>query len=281
MKVIYLDVLIILNLYVTFFLIKASCCAIHKKPSNKRIMLGSALGGLSSLIILLPEFGTALTVLIKLITGIIIVFSVFGFGTIKAFLKRTTVFLIVNFLFAGLMLMLWLFSAPLGMVYNNGFAYFDISLLTIIVSTALAYGLLRLTRYFLDSRTDCEKKYTVEITFKDKSVTLDALADSGNGLVDFLTGLPVIICDYSKTSQVAPSEIKQFFLCENSAELYVTGLRILPFSTVSGSGTVIAFKPDMITVRCDSEQQEINALIGFSNLHPQKYEAIFNPKILT
>ena len=248
MKVIYLDVLIILNLYVTFFLIKASCCAIHKSPSNKRIFFGSVLGGLSSLIILLPELGAALTVLLKLITGIIIVLTVFGFGTANRFLKNTSVFLIVNFLFAGLMLALWLFSAPFGMVYNNGFAYFDISLMTVIVSTALAYALLRLIRYFLDSRNDCDKNYTVEITFNNKSVILNGLADSGNGLTDFLTGLPVIICDYSKATSVAPSEIPQWFLNKDLTGLSVKGLRILPFSTVSGSGTVIAYKPDKITV---------------------------------
>lgn len=281
MKVIYLDVLIILNLYVTFFLIKASCCAIHKKPSNKRVILGSVIGGLSSLVILLPALGTVFTVLLKLISGAVIVFSVFGFKSVREFLKNTMVFLIVNFIFAGLMLALWLFFAPLGMVYNNGFAYFDISLVTIIVSTALAYGLLRLIRFFLDSRTDCDKKYTVHITCNNKSAVLSGLADSGNGLTDFLTGLPVIICDYTKVSHITPSEIEQWFSCEDFTQLDLKGLRVLPYSTISGSGTVIAFRPDKITIHCDNQHQDITALVGFCDNQPQKYEAIFNPKILT
>lgn len=280
MTVIYLDVLVLLNFYVTFFLIKASCCAIHKKPGNGRIFAGSLLGGLSSLVILLPSFHPAITFIIKLAAGIIVVLSVFGFHSCREFLKNTVIFLIINFLFAGLMLALWLFSAPLGMVYNNGFAYFDISLFTIIISTAIAYGLLRLVRYFLDSKTEYDSQYIVEITSQGKTIALNAIADSGNSLTDFFTGLPVIICDYSKTEQIAPDEIQQWFSKQDISLTSVKGLRIIPFSTISGSGTVIAFRPEKVNILCDGKRHYTDALIGFVTDNAQSHEAIFNPKIL-
>lgn len=54
MRVIYIDILLFLNFYITYFLIAGTCCFIHRHSGVLRRVAGSAAGALSSLVILLP-----------------------------------------------------------------------------------------------------------------------------------------------------------------------------------------------------------------------------------
>jgi stage II sporulation protein GA (sporulation sigma-E factor processing peptidase) len=267
-NIVYIDTLIILNLYVSFFLIKACGAFLHRKISTRRCVLGAVAGGASSLVILLPPLFLSLNMLIKLGIGAVLVFIVFGR---ERFLKNALVFLMINVIFAGVMLILSLFASPLGMIYNNGTVYFDISFLALLFFTAAAYLLIRVLRYFLDVKFNADRVYSVVFEYGGELRTLNAFADSGNTLTDFFTGKPVMICDKSACAGLFPE------LDINKLEL-VKGLRLLPYSTINGSGIIPVFKPDSITV----ENKSIDALIGISkeNINKNGVNAIFNPKLL-
>ena len=50
----------------------------------------------------------------------------------------------MNFIFAGLMLAVWLVFKPSGMVYNNAAVYFDIDVKLLVLSTVVCYVVLTL-----------------------------------------------------------------------------------------------------------------------------------------
>lgn len=174
----------------------------------------------------------------------------------------------------------WLFSAPLGMVYNNGTAYFELPLWCIILSTAAAYIIIRVIRYFMDSKPDLQKKYTVEISTDSGKVVLNALPDSGNKAADFLTGLPIIFCNTLSCAKILPNEIEK--LLNNEITDTIKGIRIIPCCTVGGNTTAVCFKPSKIIIRSESNSKETAALIGFTKngLGSDEYEAVFNPDLL-
>lgn len=267
-NIIYIDALFIINLYVNFFLIKACGAFLHRKISPARCVLGAASGGLSSLVILLPSLPLLLNTTIRLGIGSLLVLIVFGRGK---FFKNALVFFVINVIFAGVMLALSLFASPLGMIYNNGTVYFDISFLALLVFTAAAYFLIRVLRYFLDVKFNADRIYPVIFEYNGESRVLSAFADSGNTLTDFFTGRPVIICDKSACAGLFPE------FSVSSLEL-VKGLRLLPYSTINGSGIIPVFKPDSVKI----EQKEVDVLLGISNedINKNGVNAIFNPKLL-
>jgi len=256
------------NLYVNFFLIKACGAFLHRKISTPRCVLGAMTGGVSSLVILLPSLPVLPSAGIKLFIGAVLVLIVFGRG---GFLKNSLIFLVINMLFAGVMLILSLFSSPLGMIYNNGTVYFDISFLALLIFTALAYLLIRVLRYFLDVKFNADRVYTVVFKYRGENRTLNAFADSGNTLTDFFTGSPVIICDKSTCADLFPD-------LEVSSHELVKGLRLLPYSTINGSGIIPVFKPDSVKI----DDKSVDALIGISknDINKNGVNAIFNPKLL-
>ena len=272
---IYIDILVIINIYVTFFLIKATALFMHLHLSNLRYILGSMLGGLSSLVILLPSLILPLNVLVKCVTGLVIAIVSFGYVDFRSFIRKFFLFMLINLVFAGVMLLLWLFSAPLDMVYNNGVVYFDISFLVITVSTLISYFVIKLVRYIFDLKCAADVKYSVVIVYNRSQVILEGLADSGNSLVDFVTGLPVIICSIAECKAAAPEGIENAL----SGECTIKGIRILPYSTIGKSGIAVAYKPDKIIISDGKTSKEVNALIGISENNDNK-QAIFNPKII-
>lgn len=281
MRVIYIDILLLLNFYVTYFLIVGACCILHRKISVSRRILGSLTGTLSSLMIFLPELPLMANIALKIAVSLIITLASLGFGNIRIFIKSSAVFFIINCVYAGIMLALWLFCAPMGMVYNNGISYLDIPFPAVILSTSISYVILLIIRRVLDSKTDLDKKYQIEIVTSTGKATLTAIPDSGNKLTDFLTGLPVIFCNIDKCSDICPQEVYMYLADMNKENIPLQGIRLIPCSTVSGDTLAVCFKPDKLIIIDNQNKKEINALIGFTkNGFKSEFGAIFNPNLL-
>ncbi|MCL1832720.1 MAG: sigma-E processing peptidase SpoIIGA [Oscillospiraceae bacterium] len=264
MSTIYVDLLVIINIYITYFLLRGTAVFLHRSVTRRRLLLGSVAGGLSSLIILLPTLLLVINAVLRIAVGGLIVFIAFGWGNRRDFLKNALFFMIVNVVFAGFTLMLWFFAAPLGMEWTGGVVYFDVSLPVLIVTTAFAYGLIRLLRYIMDVKNAGDKAYRITITMSGKAVELDAIADSGNMLTDYFTGLPVIVV--SKSAGLATAD---------------AGLpRLLPYNTIDSAGLISVYRASNIVIKSESNvSKPVNALIGITDSDKTAH-AIFNPKLL-
>lgn len=282
MRVIYIDILLFLNFYITYFLIVGTGCLLHREIIFSRRLLSAVCGAFSSLIILVPQLPIIPSAAVKLVFSSVIVLAAFGFGSVKGFLKNTVLFFLVNCVYAGIMLGLWLFSAPMGMVYNNGVSYFELPMWVIMLTTAAAYLVLRAVRYFTDAKTALEKKYELLITTEKGSVRLSALPDSGNRLTDFFSGLPVIFCSIESCGSICPDGVIGQLSSETASAEYVKGIRLIPCTTVSGGTTAVCFKPQKIVIFDGKEEKPVSALVGFTRngLSNKDFEAIFNPKLL-
>lgn len=283
--VIYLDILILINLYVTYFQILAVSVLTHRKVKWYRKLLSSGIGAIASLCIFIPQDMVLLLTALKISLCFLLAYTAFGYGKLSLYAKCVLFLLLVSFVFSGLMLCVWLFAAPMKMLFINGTVYFGVDIFTIISCTAIAYGMLRLIRLILDKNGKTDRKYTVAISNNGKECRLSALADSGNGLVDCFSGLPVIICRRDICTDISPPAISVIDGNGDLSELctqMIKGVRILPFSTIGKDGLICTFKADSVVITDDSNKEKypVNALIGVVIGGKQEYEAIFNPKIL-
>ena len=278
MKSIYLDVLIVLNIYVNFFLLRATARFTHTPLKTSRCVLSSVLGSLFSLTIFLPVSNFFITLLIKLAAAAVITSMAFGVKDKKHTLKLMAYFYIINFVFAGVIMLLYQTFRPSFMAFNNSYFYVDFSLISLVAFTAVGYFAVTLTRRIMDKGCDESHHFKIIIRFKSEVFSLDALADTGNSLTDSFTGKPVIICpaEQFRLFDIDFSEVS----LENAAEIYQKyKLRIIPYSTIGNNGFIAVFSPDEVLIT-DSEtgrKTKTDALIG---VNPKDTPAIFNPKIL-
>ena len=107
---------------------------------------------------------------------------------------------------------------------------------------------------------------------------VDAIADSGNSLVDSFSGKPVIICRRSDLYKIIDFSYDISF--ENAKEAYEkNSVRFIPYSTIGNFGMIPVFTPDEILI-CDEEtgrKRSVDAMVG---INEKDVPAIFNPKLL-
>lgn len=269
--VVYADVLVAVNLYINYFLIRATCLILRRAVVPLRAVLASAVGAAGSLLFLLPELHPVLGVLLKCALGVLVTLAAFGRQKRADFLLSLLCFLAVSFAFAGGMLALWYFAAPAGMLCKNGFTYFDIPIGAAAVITAAVYGIFRLIRYIM-SRSRPKQHEKVLICCQGKKVTLDGLADTGNALTDSFTGKPVVIASLNAAREVIPPNVLDYLSGRLDG---IEGIRLIPCRTVTSEGVIPAFPAQLVI-----GGKPIEALLGVSRQELTGAQCIFDPSII-
>lgn len=279
-----MDVLIALNLYITWFLLLAAERLAESRSSGWRRGLASLAGGIASLMILLPELPFPVLLLEKLGLAAAITWIAGGYGGWRRFCKRMGFFFGANFLFAGCMIALWLIAAPPRLTIRNGTVYYHIPALTLALSTILAYGAVRLIAFFRDRRVPDRLIYRAEIELGGKKTACSVFLDTGNRLRG-PGGLPVVLCQRELLVGLIPAEVLEVLASpKKAASLSGTGwetrLRFLPCESVGGARMLCGLEPDVFRPEGSEAVPCILALAG-QRLSDGEYQAVSGPMEIT
>lgn len=269
---VYIDVLIILNLYINFILVRTAAMFLRREINRRKCVLAALLGAFGSLIILAPTLPFYVNIPYKILLCAGMVLIAFGRQKVKDFLICALFFLLVGFLFGGLLTGIEAIFAPNGMILNNGVCFFNIPIAALASFTAAAYFLMKLVKRLSDGKT--KRFCTIRITQNGASVTLRGLCDTGCEVRDIFLGKPVIVCDYEKTAAVIPAEVVDFLAGKVEA---LEKIRLIPCQTVSGSAAIPVFKAQSVLI--DGKQADV--LVGISkNKLNGEVDCVFNPNII-
>lgn len=262
--VIYVDVLFIINFFITFLLLEVTAKLTKKEAKTGRLVLSSAFGGLYALIIL-ADIPAYLSVLSRLAAAVLLLLLAFRFYRVKSFALALVVFLFVNFIFLGIIVGIYLLFHSEKIAVNNGTVYFDIGARGLLLCAFLAYVLSCVIVRLYNRRVAAGEVYTLCVESGGQSVTLFALADTGNRLREPFSGAPVIVAQ-EQSVQALFDEQRQ---------------RLIPASTVSSTAYLRAFKPDKVTVKTAKGSEVIeNVYIALSEQLQDGCSAVINPEIL-
>lgn len=278
--VVYADVLLVVNLFVNYLLLLCSAMIMKKHTGRLRILLGALMGAVYGLVIFLPALPGFIEFGIRLAASAVIVFCTFGFKNLRSFLRCFCTFFAVSFSFGGILLVLWVTVAPIGMVYNNGAVYFDIDLSVLAVSTVVSFAVVSILAHFTARRAPKDSIASVKISYKGKEVSLTALVDTGNSLCETFSGFPVILGEFDGLEKIIPKAVREFIDGEDVSSS--PDMRLVMHKTVSGTGVLPVFRPDYIEVRSVSHSiktNEVYVAVTKNNLARGEYELILNPML--
>lgn len=280
--------LLALNLLINYLLLLSGTCLLREKVRRWRLLLSASLGAVYSLVIFLPELPNAVSVLLKALFCVTIVLVAYPVQGLRHFGKLTACFLAANFIFAGLMLGLWLLFQPKGMVYQNGAVYFDISITLLVVTATVCYGATLLFSRLFRHRAPENQVYELHIELNGKSLHTKALLDTGNSLSDCFTDTPVILLEYARAKMLLPPELCAFFRRRPSGlnappAAAAIGFRLIPFHSVGGTGLLPAFRPQRVLIQDAQKQIETgDVLVAVINdrLAAGEYGALLNTRLV-
>ncbi len=270
-EVIYADVLVALNIYVTFALLSLTGIICRKKRTALRIIIASVISGLYSLIILLPVSAHTLTSITRIPFALVVVLTGFGFASKREFLRLSLCFFAVSFAFAGLMFFLWHFFSPKGMYYSNGIVYFDIDTLTLVLLTALCYCVLSFCNRYIRSRAPYNTIYDCDIYVAGESFCCHSFLDTGNSLKDPFTGNDVLIVTREKVSSILPQSDDEL---TGKAGI---SFRFIPCQAVTGEKMLLSFKSDRVhmkSLKADFVLENITVAVTDGKIKGGAFDAI-------
>ncbi len=273
---VYVDVLLVVNLIVDFFLLKITFKLLKAEPKPWRVLISSLLGAMFSLYIFFPETNSFINLLAQFFMNSLMMLCALGFKTLKVFLRNIILFFTVTCVYGGIMTALWQLLKPKGMVINNSVVYFNISPVVLILTTVAGYFLyLFLSRIFaLPSKT--AKRCSLTLYTLGKSIGLTAIIDTGNSIADAISGSEIIIADKAVAVSLLGTADPL------SDPLLKTRYRTVPCDTVSGKTLLDGFRCDMAEIITEKKIISVNNPIIAISKSPLKdgYSAILNPKIL-
>ncbi len=258
---IYVDVLFVVNFFITYLLLLFTAFLSKIKGKTYRLVLSSLIGGVYSLSIFLDERFIFLSALAKLLISFIIIIVAFGFVRCTVFFRRLVIFYFSNLLFLGIIVGFdFLFKTDAFRV-NNSIVYFNISAPVLLISALFAY-LISVGVIHLHNRILSRKEiYFVKLYKEDREYSLYAFLDSGNRLHEPFSNYPVVIADKNKVNEK----------CD----------RVIPYNTVGGDGMLKAFRPDRLDISVNGKTLSCDKVyVALSDISSKDFSLILSQELL-
>ncbi len=274
--IVYVDVLIFLNLIINYFLLLAVSKILRKAPKTVRIISAAFLGALSSLYIFLPQSHFLVEALFKAAVCSLMTLCAFGFSGFRQFLKAAALLFSVTVGLGGAFYAFWLLFSPEKMVINNSVVYFDISLVALVVFTAVGYLAFSIMFKIFSKAAPFAQSCSINLFAEGQSITLNALIDTGNSIEDSFSMGEIIIADNNTAKKLF--NVSDFQSSEKTKSRY----RILPCVTVSGTDILEGIRCDKAEIKYNQKTITLNRpILAISKTKlPDGSNAIINPKIL-
>ena len=244
---VYMDMLLLENFIVNKFLLNLTAHTVRIRSKEFNSTLGAILG-CAYVCSLFLEGGCFLnSIIFKILVAFLMVFISFKKLDILFNLKTTIIFILYSMLLAGICIFIE--------INNNKYiecnmAIIDFSYKKLILAVMIIYMVIERIITYIRERNDISSFiYTVDITLKGCEKKVRAFLDTGNGLRESVTNLPVIIVEQDMFTE---DEIK------NYDTFYV------PYSVINGgSNTLKAIRPECIKIHKKHTVEKRDALIAF------------------
>lgn len=277
--IVYVDMLFLVNFLINMILLKITEIFTRNKGSFAGMCFASLLGAIYAVCMFFPQINFLYIFPVKLAVSVIMIRMHHPKIKLIKTIRYCAVFYLVSFTFAGILLALIYFTDfadNASPTINNGIFYFDVSLWTLIASSAFAYIIIKIaSAVFL--RNKLLGIRLLKISLAGRECNMPALSDTGNLLTDPVSNSSVIIAEKNQLKTLFPDGIPDFE-CTFESEIR---LRAIPYSSLgTDGGMMLGFVPDSIYV---DGKPVCNVVVGISEKalsSTNEYNALFNPNIL-
>ncbi len=293
----YLDVIWLDNLFMNFLLLWTVFRLSKNRTSRWRLCLSACIGAVYAVLLILPGYGVLAAPAIKLLLSICMLLAAYRFVNIFGFLKLLAFFYLMTFVFGGAAFGLYFFfSESIG--YDRGIFYIRNYPAKLLFFSAVLVMVLYQAIWPIIRERISQKRllYQLSIEFDGQSKCIDALLDTGNGLVCPMSHSPVLIVEFDAVRTLLPEDICGIFSNTPTidfeqvtrimaASSWIDRFRMLPFQSLGEtSGMMIGYKPDRVQILLDEGWKELeDIIVGIYNQRltgDNEYHALVHPLML-
>ena len=264
MEIIYLDELFLLDTVVDYFLLLGTAKVCSLPYARGRFLAAAVLGAGWNCLGLVPGFGWLLQPVMVLVMAAAMTLA--AFGGQRRLGRCFGVFLGVSALFGGTVYAACLFR-------GGGVLRLDMRVLGL--AFAVCWAAVSLL-YRGSAKAAARRVVDMTVERRGRTVRLRALEDTGNALVDPISGCAAFVAEAAAVEALFPPGDAAYLRAPPAeAALHIPGARLIPYAGVEGkSGLLLAFRPDKVTVEGRDRRDLIAAVAPASLGTDGSYDAV-------
>lgn len=248
---VYVDLLFIINLSMDYLCLYICAKVMKRKVSAVKLLISSSLGALYSVLSLFLPIGSFVALIFD--AAVCFLICSLAFHEKQRGLSST---MLCSFLFVGISMMTGgCMTAIFNLLNRINFPLDEIdgdSISTYLFASAAAIaGIIALRSGQAISRHASVTSCHLTVKVGSNSLSVNALADSGNLVRDPISGKQIILIDKEAFSSLGDASVYDMFISGQTCSdgiIPPRGLRLIPINTASGHGILAASIPDEILV---------------------------------
>ena len=257
MTVVYIDSVFFLNALMDYLLLLATGRLAGIPLRRRRCLMAALIGGVYAAAVFFPGCEVLSAIPVKAAMGVML--ALLTFGGEEKLLRLTLLFLVVSCGFAGCVLGLSLLAGT-SVPTVNGIFYTDVNVRVLLIASAAAYLVLSIVFRASARHGVAGELLPVQICVQGRSISITALRDTGNGLLDPVTSHPVLVTALGSLDDVFPYGIRHLLNQETLAQpadlleplriaVPTLRFRLVPYRSVGMSaGLLLAVQTDWVEV---------------------------------
>ena len=275
---IYVDVVLIENLIMNYIIIFATGIILKIKMKQIRIILGSLIGAIYTIIAYVSNLRIYSNFILKFILSIIIVYVSFNPQTQKQLWKSLLIFYLTSLVFGGAAFAIIYVVRPQEILRNNQLIFGTTSMKVILFSAILAFIVIILAFKIVKNKISKKDMFCdIEVKINEEIIKTKAMIDTGNFLKEPITNKPVVVIEHTLLYDCIPKQIlnniEQILggdfsnVPEEIREEYISKLKFIPFSSLGKqNGMLIGINAKYIKIKSEeNENINENVIVGIYN----------------
>ena len=240
--VIYVDIIFLINLIYDFLILTLVNIVLRRGVKNKRVLLGSIVGSISSFSIFFPFLNNIFITILLSIVMLLVTFKYKDFIYLK---NNIIYFYMISVIFGGF---LYLINIKFNNYIFNQNTYYQNKILINFIGIIFISPIVAILYLYTykNNQINHNNYYDLVVSLNDKIHNLKAFYDTGNLVKDPYKGRPVILID----KEILYGDIK------NKSPIYV------PCHMVNNLIMIECYKPNLLII---NNHVINNCLIGLWN----------------
>ncbi len=267
MAIIFVDVFFIYNFIIDLILILTTKLLCFSKSGKLDVLMGAFLGSFYAVCDMVFNINGILSYALQVVVLFLVNLISFKPRTRHSLLKSTIVFFVSNFIYGGACMFL-VYFLNIGMHFGGGIFYLEVGFVPLVLWCISTYGVIYFSKRIIEKKLLYSKRiHNLEITVRDKAVSMTALYDTGNCLFEPISGAPVIF-----------AEEKLF----EESDIKINSYRAIPYRSAGGDGILMAFLPDKVKLDFKETDKTVYVALFSGTLSKDgEYNAVLHPFLLT
>ena len=270
---IYIDIIFLENLIMNTIILYATAIILKIKPRTIRVILSSAIGSLYAIITYVTEIQIYMSVILKSILAIIMIYVAFNPQNIKKMWKQVAIFYLTSFVFGGVTLYLIYYIKPQEVFIKNGVFVGEYILKVIMLGAIVAFVTIKISLKIIKTKMNPRDMYCkIKVKLNEKIIETRAMIDTGNLAKEPITNTPVVIVESTLLEGILPIKILNNLenilggdfsqISEEMQAKYISKLRCIPFSSLGKqNGMLLGIRADEIQVETEDDKKISNNII--------------------